>query len=47
MVNGERWRERDTEEMKQRIEKWHTGIERVTTGMIVNEREENKRKRKR
>lgn len=29
--------ERDTEEMKRRIEKWKTKIKRVTLGMIVNE----------
>lgn len=46
MVNGERWREGDTEEMKPTAEKWPTGAARVTMGMIVNERKENKKRRK-
>lgn len=47
LVNGEGWRERDTEEMKPVTEKWPTGSARVTMGMIVNERKENKKRGKR
>lgn len=43
LVNGERWREKDMEEMKQRIEKWKTEIKRVTFEWLWRREEESRR----